>query len=69
LVHEGWGAPWRARGGRGSCLSHTGAPGCGGRLGTRSADGRPATGLARGAVLGAATGEGLERRVCAAESA
>ena len=25
--------------------------------------------LARGAVLGAAAGEGLERRVCAAESA
>mmetsp|Transcript_17667 Transcript_17667/g.57504 ORF Transcript_17667/g.57504 Transcript_17667/m.57504 type:complete len:209 (+) Transcript_17667:622-1248(+) len=23
LVHEGWGAPWRARGGRGSCLSRT----------------------------------------------
>ena len=69
-MHEGWGAPWRARGGRGSCLSHTGARR--GAVGDWAPDRRmddPQLARRGGAVLGAAAGEGLERRVCAAESA
>ena len=53
-------------------LAHGGAPGCGGSVAApdrRIETARIQLCLARGAVLGAATGEGLERRVCAAESA